>query len=630
MIIVELENIGGLIGKHRFEFKEGLNEILAPNATGKTSLIRAIVAMYAPRTIPAEQLLNMDANEGYVKLIINGKEYVRGFKREDGKIVEVESKPVSDDDRIRYIILDPYLGEVARRIIVDTNPDITDYLTKVFRLDEYERKRKELRDKIEELSREKEYLEREVEDLRKKSEERNSLVKVREELVKKLRKLKEVEIERVRDIQRRINDLSRRLGSIEARIKDIKERLIPITRERIEEIRNEVDRLERIVKDFYMVHKEPEKEIESLRERIEEVDKLIRRYEGEKQRYIEERSPELSVIRKALKDKVRVCPICGKPIEEPPETFWSKRYKFAEESMERIVKDYEKRIRSTTEEMKKLWKELEDLQRKYNEIREIETVKIPRFKGELNRLEKAIANYEKELARAENERDSIIKQLEELKKTLTAEEQRIAEERAGLERRLGEIEQQIKDLEEEIARKSEAGERLTNVRYTLEKLRKQLDGVEKELYETLSRLGEEFAKIASEIIKELGFTWLRSIRPVKVREEKDPKTGVTKRIFSIRIVRRFPSGRENEQPLALLSTSERLAVALIAVLVGYRLKIYEEYKGIAPILADEALLAFDPERFERVIRELSKYGRYVVITRLVEPEKAPKLMVVHR
>ena len=377
MIIVEVENIGGLIGRHRFEFKEGLNEVLAPNAAGKTSLIRAIVGMYAPRTIPAEQLLNMDANEGYVKLIIDGKEYIRRFKREDGRVIEVESKPVSDDDRIRYIILDPYLGEVARRIIVDTNPDITEYLTKVFRLDEYERKRIELRERIEGLIREKEYLEREVEDLRKKNEKRNSLVKVREELVKKLRELKEVEVERVRDIQRRINELSRRLGSIEARIKDIRERLIPVTRDRIEEIKNEIERLERIVKDFYVEHREPEKEIEGLRKRIKEVEELTRRYEDEKRRYIEERSPELSVIQRALRNKVKVCPVCGRPVEEPPETFWSRRYKFVEESMERIVRDYEGRIKSVTEEMKELWKELEDLQRKYNEVREMKTVQIP-------------------------------------------------------------------------------------------------------------------------------------------------------------------------------------------------------------------------------------------------------------
>jgi len=630
VIVIELENIGGLIGKHRFEFKEGLNEVLAPNATGKTSLVRAIIAMYDPKVVSPEHLLNMDADEGYVKLIINGKEYVRRFRRENSKVIEVESKPVSDDDRIRHLVLDPYLGEVAKQIIVNANPDITDYLTKIFGLDEYERKKLELRKEIEELSREEEYLEKEVEDLRKKSEERNSLLKVREDLVRKLKELKEVEVEKVRDIQSRIAELNRRLGSIEARIKDIKERLIPTTKERIEEIRNEIKRLENIVKDFYTAHKEPEKEIEDLRKRIEEIEALIRRYEDEKKEYVRQRNPQLSVIQIALENKAKECPVCGRPIEEPPEAFWSKRYKFVEESIDRIVKDYEERIKKATDEMKKLWKELEDLQRKYNEIREIETVRLPSYKTELRNLEKAIANYEKELARSENERDSIIKQLEELKKTLTAEEQKIAEERAKLERRLGELEQQIKDLEEEIARKSKEGERLAEIRSRLEDLKAQLKTVEEELYNTLTKLGEEFARIASEIIKELGFTWLRSIRPVKVREEKDPVTGVTRRIFSIRVVRRLPSGREVEQHLTLLSTSERLAVALITILVGYRLKIYEEYKGIAPILADEALLAFDPERYDKVVEELRNYGKYVVVTRLVEPEKTPKLLVIHK
>jgi len=44
----------------------------------------------------------------------------------------------------------------------------------------------------------------------------------------------------------------------------------------------------------------------------------------------------------------------------------------------------------------------------------------------------------------------------------------------------------------------------------------------------------------------------------------------------------------------------------------------------------EALVAFDPRRFDKVVSELSKYGKYVIITRLAEPEKTPALTVIHK
>jgi hypothetical protein len=98
----------------------------------------------------------------------------------------------------------------------------------------------------------------------------------------------------------------------------------------------------------------------------------------------------------------------------------------------------------------------------------------------------------------------------------------------------------------------------------------------------------------------------------------------------VKVVRTLPSGREVEQPLSTLSTSERSAVALIAILTGCRLKLLDEYKNLIPIIADEALLAFDLQRYERVLNELRSYAKYVIVTRLEEPSKAPTLKVVHK
>jgi DNA repair exonuclease SbcCD ATPase subunit len=632
VITVELENIGGFIGKHKFEFKEGLSEVIAPNAMGKTSLIKALLAMYIPNATSATELLNYDADEGYIKVEVGGKTFIRRFKRKGDKVIETESKPVTTDDRMKYIVLDSQLGEVVKRLVLETKPDITDYLVKVFRLEDYEKKRMELRSQIESLEKEREYLKRDIEELEKADEKRKVLEGEHAKLEKELEKVKGISVERVYEVERRIAELSRRLGEIDKRIEDLNEELIPTAEERKKELQLEVERLKIMINEFYESYREPDKYAENLKERIGQADNLINKLREELSGYISGQDARIPVIKMAMLTRATTCPICGTPVENPDE-FWSSKLRATEEDVKRkkanIIRDYEERIARIDDERLNLWKELEEFQKKYNEIREIEAVKMPKYVTQLESFTKSLENYMKELIKLKNEKNDIVKELESLKKELSDEERKSAERRAEIERRLGEVEQQIRDLEEVIAEKSESGKKLIEINEKVEVLKKELKSMEEELYETLTEMKDEFAKIASKVIRELGFTWLKSIRLVS-SEVRDAITGEVKRGFEVKVVRTLPSGKEIEQPLSTLSTSERLAVSLVTILTGYKLKIFKEYKGLAPILADEALLAFDPQRFEKIIEELKKYGKYVVITKLAEPDTTPKLTVVHK
>jgi len=626
MISIELENIGGFVGKHRFEFREGLNEVVAPNAAGKTSLVKAIVSMYAPNIASPAELLNYDANGGYIRLEVGGKIFIRRFKREGEKVIEVESRPITSDDRMKYIVLDQQLGEIVRRLILEMNPDITDYLNKVFRLDEYERKKEELRSQIGKLEREIEYLRRDVEELKRFDEEKKKVDKERAELEEELKKVRKVSIARVRDIEERIAELSRRLGEAISRVKDLEERLIPVTEEKVKELQLEVDRLRSIVNEFYEHYREPDEYIEGIKERIKQADELIIKLKRELSEYVSGLDARIPVIRTAILSKTSSCPICGAPIENP-EVFWNSRLQVVEEEVRRIkdavIRDYEERINRVNNEKLNLWKELEEVTKKYNDVREIEAVKLPKYMTELTNLIKTLESYRRELASLKYEKETIVKEVENLRQQLSEEERRDAEKRSEIERKLGEIERRIKDLEEAIVRRSEAGRKLVELEGKVKELKKELESTEEKHYNTLTRMKDEFARIALEVIEKLGFTWLKAIRLV----ESLSKAG---RGFEIKVVRVLPSGREVEQSLNTLSTSERLTVALVTVLTGYRLRIFEEYGGLAPIVADEALLAFDPYRFEEVIEELKKYAKYIVVTRLAEPSKVPALTVVYK
>jgi len=77
--LLELENIGCL--KHaEVSFKRGLNIIKAPNASGKTSLIRGLTSMFSDK-IPPTHILALDNVNGRVRLQYEGQMYEKFFRR---------------------------------------------------------------------------------------------------------------------------------------------------------------------------------------------------------------------------------------------------------------------------------------------------------------------------------------------------------------------------------------------------------------------------------------------------------------------------------------------------------------------------------------------------------------------
>jgi len=78
-IILELENIGCL-KRLRLEFKPGLNIIKAPNASGKTTIIRGFSCMFSDR-IPPSHILALDELNGRIRVHYDGKIYEKTLRR---------------------------------------------------------------------------------------------------------------------------------------------------------------------------------------------------------------------------------------------------------------------------------------------------------------------------------------------------------------------------------------------------------------------------------------------------------------------------------------------------------------------------------------------------------------------
>ncbi len=78
-LVLELKNIGPL-KQIQLEIKPGINIIRAPNASGKTSLIRSFTSMFSDQVPPAH-ILALDEVQGRIAIQYGGKSYVKTLRR---------------------------------------------------------------------------------------------------------------------------------------------------------------------------------------------------------------------------------------------------------------------------------------------------------------------------------------------------------------------------------------------------------------------------------------------------------------------------------------------------------------------------------------------------------------------
>ncbi|MEM0304415.1 MAG: hypothetical protein QW685_05060, partial [Saccharolobus sp.] len=67
---IKVYNIGGITKEYSINLEKGVTTYEAPNAYGKTSLVRALVSLLTS-SIKAEDLLNVFADSGYVEVYLD-------------------------------------------------------------------------------------------------------------------------------------------------------------------------------------------------------------------------------------------------------------------------------------------------------------------------------------------------------------------------------------------------------------------------------------------------------------------------------------------------------------------------------------------------------------------------------
>jgi len=313
-ITLELENIGCL-KRLRLEFKPGINIIKAPNASGKTTIVRGFSSMFSDK-IPPSHILALDELRGRIRVYYGGKIYEKVFRRTPSGhvVVQGDMLPFADPRAFDACVALAETGIVHRitggstifrkylenlsygnyysALIEASRELINEYGRKLaspnFRrfemlplllteLTDLHMRRDEIRQKIEDLKRSRENRLREI---RFKINEKNSIFSREEALLSQLNRDLSLEEERERNLQELLNmaeESSKIISSIKMSIASSQERQAKLKREietrrrLLKELKSDIEELRKRLRK----EEEGSPEIKDLEEKLEKVNKMI-------------------------------------------------------------------------------------------------------------------------------------------------------------------------------------------------------------------------------------------------------------------------------------------------------------------------------------------------------------------
>jgi len=261
-----VENIGG-IERTEAEIPPGVTVLASPNASNKTSFLRAVMAALGSNQVS----IKGDADEASVSLEIGGETYTRRLER-TGSGVSFEGDPYLDDPEVADLFAFLLKSNEARRA-VQSNVDLRDLIMRPVdteeiqnEIDRCQRERDRIDEQLDEidslkqrlptLEEKKADLESQVEEKRAElSEIENDIEEAdasvenqreeRDELESKLEELRDVR-STLEDVRYEIEAKRKRLSSLREERQDLEEEieeLSEVPEQELENIENQVDDL---------------------------------------------------------------------------------------------------------------------------------------------------------------------------------------------------------------------------------------------------------------------------------------------------------------------------------------------------------------------------------------------------
>ena len=643
---LELQNIGGFTGVHKFELKKGINRITSPNAKGKSSLLRGIQCLASDNEGIFRDTLNNDSDTGYVKL---GDEYVRHLMRvndvvnanpaEDRTFFDKSSQWRTTDEIAFFTPKSRVVQEIDRNEF-----DVLGFVNRVSGAGEIE---SDIRRKEAQLEEKKRELEEYIENLTTAQKLDAEVRTMRGEIQKLQGEVQELEGEIEKETGTKdLTKVGEDIAAKKQEIRDLEERIrsraaeVKLYQNQYEKARALYERLDGDIADFEQraetesvedfnerinKHERKKKDLKRVKELLDDlygvVDKAYKVFAAP-ERTLPENVKDEPLLHKAsvLLGEPGECPVCRggadrnslderrKELRECATDF-AKVMRGEDEEIKVIktdrteLQDRIAGINVKRRERDKAKRDSNDLLKELDERKNLSDGVAEQISDRTHELDILEQHYE---AAAKTVRTESREQLNEVRKKVGAYENEIRNNQNEMDQLTQEIpDYTIGESLEDYATKKRLG--LDNLRTEIEELK---DEWEHEVFGAVDLFNENI----NEIYKSMGFETFRKIEIVKEMTRD--------RLTSLDAVVEHPSGKK--QSLSSLSKAERLTLGLV-----FLVSAKENYIPKFPFFViDDQMNDFDPDRLVSVMEYLSKdKAEYVLVSQLVPLSEQENLVI---
>lgn len=650
---LEIENIGG-VREQTLSFDPGLTVLTGENATNRTSMLRAIMAVCGSDNA----YLRAGTDTGRVTLRIGDDEYTRVLRRRDGA-VEMDGAPMlTDDQKVQAVDLFAFLlaDNEARRSIGADPRDIRRLVMQPVDTDAIERRKAELRKEIEHLEHQAERrtqlekeelptlkeqratLDSEITELGTKLETTREKLNRANEKVEPLKKMQE-QIETVtsklQDARERRNLLDRQISNKEAAVAETRDEL-ESTKEELEDVESpsDVDR-EKLETDLQQRRREKDQ----LDEKVDDLFTIIEFNEAR----LNDENTTREAVSEALESDGKSSDTGGTartaddltqqlthPAEEQTIRCWTcgQEAKNAQiqgtvDTLRNELTDLRSRRTAVQDEIDEFQTALQDHRQQQRRRNSLED-RIESLEGSLGELENEISDLETEyeevietITELESEvgeiqpDDNAYNRVLDLHETVTETESKLRRKEAKreeLETEIDEVQSEIADLEGTERTRKEHEDELKRLQTRIETIEDTIIEEFNEHMDTLLRTLEYDGNIARVWIEKR----YETVRKGRSKEEEP--------IFDLHIVRKDDQevAFEDTQGIEHLSQSEREVVGLVFALAGFLAHGVYEY---CPFLLLDSVEAIDASRIADLVEHFRNNTDFLVATLLPEDSR---------
>jgi len=634
-ITLEVLNIGGILGKKQINLTKGaLNIIEGPNASGKSSIAKGLMAVLGLDnrvlhvgnyskiwTIEARNLGILPEKGGHRAGILHahasrGEVVLREKSLERRLVIEGSGKIYPDINANSNFLLVGVLtpnswlytaisrpGDMRNESIfknyitkLSAKADkyesagvlIQEYYSQIHKLQNEIKKRKAM---IPSLKKEIEQLKKEIKELNQKKDSLMAMIGTdkedkKHEISKLKRNLEKLEKEK-EDLKQEIRELTTSQERIKEEIKQKEAEIVLLTK-RLEEIKKTLSQIEKELSnppDLENI----EHEISSLQEERIRLQALADLY------YI-----ALENIKE--KSESSVCPLCGVG------TLDASHVEHHLKETKNKVSMIEKRLRELVSKKTQIERYLKELERRYESLRseEKETrTKIGRIKQYMDTRKVELQNSTIKLETLKKQLEKVNMKISELKELLRKENPELIAELDRISRKIDEKEKILKHKESQYTTLGYVevygiNMELDTAQQILEELAKELSSAYRYAHNQAEKVRQEarkqFNTMINDVLKRIGFSEFK-----KIYLDKDY-------ILNVQYV--APNGEiKIIQPYAL-SESERVAIALVLMLALN--KVYRE--DVNYIVIDNMYEYFDQYRTDEILKLLNEYAKQEQVT----------------